>query len=239
MTFAIRLRAVLGPAVCVVLLAAGCGSGSSGSSAPVGNGESAKTAPEILSDVQAAVSRTQDVHMYGSVPHGPGSSIQLNLHMRHGSGAGTMVMDSNPVRLIRIGNAVYMKAGPKFWQNYGSNPAVIQLLQNRWFKFPATDARYAGMAKLLDEGWLIQAVLKPSHGVAKVGTRMFHGQQVVVLRDTGDQAGGELYVATTGAPYPVALIDPAKHAVLRFDSWNQTFPLSAPAGAVDISQFSG
>ena len=239
MTFSISLRQVLAPAVCVVMLAAGCGSGSSGSSSPAGNGESSKTAPQILSDVQAAVTRTRDVHVYGSVPHGPGSSIQLNLHMRHGSGSGTMVMDSNPVRLIRIGNAVYMKAGPKFWQNYGSSQAVIQLLQNRWFKFSATDARYAGMARLLDEAWLIQAVLKPSHGVVKVGTRMFHGQQVVVLRDTGDSAGGELYVATTGAPYPVALLDPTKHAVLRFDSWNQTFPLLAPPGAVDLSQFSG
>jgi hypothetical protein len=228
-----RLRHVVAPAVCVALAAA-CGSGSSHAS----NGESAKSPTQILKDVRAAVAAAQDVHVSGDVPQAV-PAVRLDLRVRHGAGAGSVVLAGNSIQLIRIGDAVYMKAGTKFWEQFGGkNPAVVQLLRDRWIKFPATDSRYAGLAGLLDEQQLMQKVLQPKGRVVKEGTRDYRGQQVIVLRDTADQQGGELYVATTGTPYPVAIVAPGKNAVIRFDSWNQPVKAVAPSDAIDLSKFS-
>jgi hypothetical protein len=232
------LRRLIAPAVCIALFAAACGSGSGSGSGSADNGESAKSANRILADARAAVGKAQDVHVFGASPQTSTNPVQLDLRVRHGAGTGTISMGGNVIHLIRIGSSVYMKAGGRFWQTFGKNPAVVQLLQNRWIKFTASNPNFGPLARLLDEQQFMQQTLQPKGRVVKAGTRTYRGQRVVVLRDTGDTNAGELYIATTGAPYPVAIVDTAQHAVIHFDSWNQTFQLSAPAGALDFSKFS-
>jgi hypothetical protein len=59
---------------------------------------------------------------------------------------------------------------------------------------------------------------------------------VIAVVDTTQ--GGTLYVATTGAAYPIA-IEQAGKGTIGFDHWNETVELKAPAGAVDISTLKG
>jgi hypothetical protein len=48
-------------------------------------------------------------------------------------------------------------------------------------------------------------------------------------------------VAATGTPYPVALtkIGGKSSGAITFDEWNQPVTLTAPKGALDLSQFGG
>ena len=61
------------------------------------------------------------------------------------------------------------------------------------------------------------------------------GQKVLAVKDTS--AGGTLYVATTGPPYPV---DVSKGGTgggrIVFDGWNQPVSITAPASAIDVTQ---
>ena len=68
----------------------------------------------------------------------------------------------------------------------------------------------------------------------KAGTRMLDGVRVVGLRDTSH---GTLYVAATGTPYPVEIVNTGAHAgVVRFDQWNRAITLHAPANPVRLGQ---
>ncbi len=60
-----------------------------------------------------------------------------------------------------------------------------------------------------------------------------------MIRDLSDNS--KLYVAATGKPYPVALVGGKKGQTgsIRFSDWNRHVSLSAPSGALDISQFGG
>ena len=223
----------------MIVLGAGCGSASSSRPTTAhATPETSKSAKQILADVKRAVSGAQEVHVSGEVP-GRTGTIGLDLHVQSGAGAGTLTLAGAPVKLIRVGNVAYMNAGAAFWQHIGTNPAAIQLIQDRWFKFPTDDQRYASMAKLLDERMLTKSLLRPEGRVVKHGTRTYHGRPVIVLRDTGGDGHSEMYVAATGAPYPVAIVDPTKHASLRFDAWNHWVPITPPADAVDAESLAG
>ena len=223
----------------MIVLGAGCGSASSSTSATAhATPETSKSAKQILADVKSAVGDAQEVHVSGKVPSGTGT-IGLDLHVQSGAGAGTLTLAGAPVKLIRVGNVAYMNAGAAFWQHIGTNPAAIQLIQDRWFKFSTDDQRYASMAKLLDERMLTKSLLRPEGRVVKHGTRTYRGRPVIVLRDTGGDGHSEMYVAATGVPYPVAIVDPTKHASLRFDAWNHSVPITPPADAVDAESLAG
>jgi len=68
------------------------------------------------------------------------------------------------------------------------------------------------------------------------GATTYNGQSVVAI-DKGSKSG-TVYVAATGTPYPVAIVDPLGRT-FAFDSWNKPVTLRPPPGAVDLSKLSG
>ena len=47
--------------------------------------------------------------------------------------------------------------------------------------------------------------------------------------------GGTLYVATSGSPYPIELVNGADQAKVTFSQFNAHVPLAAPPGAVSTN----
>jgi hypothetical protein len=68
------------------------------------------------------------------------------------------------------------------------------------------------------------------------GATTYNGQSVVAI-DKGSKSG-TVYVAATGTPYPVAIVDPLGRS-FTFDSWNKPVTLTPPPGAVDLSKLGG
>jgi hypothetical protein len=62
---------------------------------------------------------------------------------------------------------------------------------------------------------------------------------VVAIRDASK--GGTLYVAATGAPYPVAIVrtGAGDNGAVVFDGWNTSVAVTVPKNAVDLSKLSG
>ena len=219
-----RLATIAAPLAAVLLLA-GCG----GSSGPKSNGEAAKTADQIVADAQAAALGASAVHVSGTA----GSNLVVNLHLVAGKGGeGRMTANGLTFDIIRIDGDAYFKGDAAFWRQFGG-AAAATLFNGKWLKAPATTGRLASLTPLTDIPKLFGAIFA-SHGTLAVGKETtIDGRPAIAIVDTTQ--GGTIYVATTGKPYPVALRKTGSGAI-TFDEWDAPVKLTAPSGAVDISQ---
>jgi hypothetical protein len=227
------MRRFLATTICSVLLVAAlaaCGGSSSGGS---GNGVEAKAPNQIVSDVSTAVSNLNSVHVSGAV-NNAGSRTTIDLSLVNGKGGtGSMSQDGLGFKIVTVGLEVYINGDSNFWTHFGGASAA-KLLSGKWLKAPAT-GQFATIATLTDVRKLFNQLLSTHGTLAKGQTTTVRGQKVVAVNDTSK--GGTLYVATTGKPYPIEIVkNGTAGGRVDFDRFNQPVPLSAPAGAIDISQ---
>jgi hypothetical protein len=215
----------------VVVLAAGCGGGSSSSS----NGEATKSGRQVLADARKAAIAATAVHVFGTFTSG-GKKLAVDFALGNDSGTGFLKQGRARADVVRVGQTAYMRANLAFWRLYGAADAA-QLLQDKWLKGSATKQPFAAFGKFLSMKGLIGNALKNSgnHGkLTNLGEKTYKGRKVVAVKDSRD--GSVLYVAATGTPYPVGGVGAGS---LGFEDWNKKLSVSAPKGAVDISQFGG
>jgi hypothetical protein len=223
--------------VVAVALLAGCGSGG-GSKSAKGNGEASKSPEKVLADARAAVKSASSVHVTGSIVAG-GNPITLDVSMATGKGAkGSMTTSGFGFDLVQVGTTAYIKGSDAFYQHF-AGAAAAQLLHGKWLKTSTTSGRFGPLATLTNINVLFGKVAANHGKLANDGAKTYKGQQVVELRDTSDNS--KLYVAATGTAYPVALVGGKKNesGTITFSDWNKSVSLSAPNGAIDISQFGG
>ncbi len=224
-----RPRLILMLPVLLIFAIAGCGSSSSS-----GNGVASKSASEILAASKAAADSASSVHVTGNLTSN-GTPITLNLSLASGHGGRGQISQGNlSFNLIVVGNTIYIKGSPAFYSHFGGT-AAAQLFQGKWLKAPISGGELGSLAALTNFGQLLDQTLA-SHGtLAKGSSSTVAGTPVIELRDSAHN--GSLFVATTGKPYPIQIV---KHGSetghITFTGWNQPVSLSAPAGAIDLSQ---
>jgi hypothetical protein len=227
-----RVARALAPALVLALLLAllgGCGSSSS-----AGNGAASKSPAAILAQAKTAAAGAASAHVAGAIVD-QGKPIALDMQLVAGKGGkGRITLEGRSIDLIQVGRSVYIN-GSKAFYSHVAGAAAAQLLQGKWLKASATASNFASLASLTNLGKLVDTALA-SHGtLALAGSKTVNGQRAVGVTDTSK--GGTLYVATTGAPYPLELVKSgASGGRITFDRWNQAVTLTAPAGAVNINQ---
>jgi hypothetical protein len=232
-----RRRRCLSPRLAVSLLAlaavaiAGCGSSSSS-----GNGVASKSPTEILAASKAAAEAASSVHVAGSLASN-GTPITLNLSLVSGHGGrGQISEDGLAFELIVVGDTIYIKGSSAFYSHFGG-AAAAQLFQGKWLRAPVSGSELSSLAVLTNFDKLLDQTLA-SHGtLAKGPTSTVAGQPVVELRDTS--RNGSLFVATTGQPYPIAIVKRGsgpETGHISFTDWNAPVSLAAPSGAIELSQ---
>ncbi|HKN63348.1 MAG TPA: hypothetical protein VJV76_03350 [Gaiellaceae bacterium] len=229
------MRALVLTLVLTALLVAGCGSsGKSGKS----NGEESKPAARVLADAKAAATSASSAHVSGSI-RSEGTPITLDLSTVRGKGAkGSMSTSGLKFDLVRIGDTLYIRGSDEFLKHFAGGD-VAQLLHDKWLKASATQGRLKSLAPLTSLGALFEGVSAHHGKLVNDGKKTYKGEEVVVVRDTSDNS--KLYVAATGKPYPVAIVGAKKgeSGTITFGDWNKSVSLTAPDGAIDISQFGG
>lgn len=224
--------AMLAAAATLALTGCGASGGPSTVHVKIVNGESGKAAGQILRDVRAAVSKASSVHLAGHVQGT--TALGLNLYLDPHGGRGTVSTNGLVVRVTRIGNAAYFTSSDAFYRHF-TNAAGMHLLEGRWLKVPVSNTRFAAFSSLTNMQDLLATILKPSGSVVKAGTRMLHGVSVIGLRDSS--GAGTLYVAATGPPYPLELVQTGAHqGVVDFDHWGARVVLKAPQHPVYLTQ---
>jgi hypothetical protein len=212
----------------VTLAVAPCGAGSGPS-----NGVETKSAEEIVVAATNAVDSAKSVHVAGSVMNG-GSRIMLDLNLVNGKGGqGSMAQNGLSFQVVAVGTEVYINGTIAFWQKLAGN-AAAQLLWGKWIKAPA-GGQLATLATLTELQKLFDQLLS-SHGrLARGPITSVRGQRVIAVKDTTN--GGTLYVATTGNPYPIEVVNNGSGGgQIAFDRFNQPVRLTPPRNAIDISQ---
>jgi len=225
---------VLGLVLAVALLA-GCG-GSSRAAKP--NGEASRPPGRVLSDARAAAASATSAHVSGSVTSS-GTPITLDLSMARGKGAkGSMSTNGLEFDLVRIGDTAYVRGSDAFYEHF-AGAGLAQLLHGKWLEAPITKGRFSSLAPLTSIDLLLDKVSENHGKLVNEGETTYKGRQVVAIRDASDNS--KLYVAGTGKPYPVALVGGKANqsGTVTFGGWNSTVSLTAPNGAIDLSQLGG
>ena len=225
---------VLGLCLAAVLLA-GCGSSDKSAKS---NGEESKPAARVLADAKAAASNASSAHVSGSI-RSNGTPITLDLTTARDKGAkGSMSTSGLKFDLVRVGDTLYIRGSDEFLKHFAGG-AIAQLLHDKWLKASATHGRLKSLAPLTSLDALFAGVSAQHGKLVNDGKKTYKGADVVVVRDTSDNS--KLYVAATGKPYPVAIVGGKKGetGTISFDDWNKSVSLTAPDGAIDISQFGG
>ena len=218
-------------ALCLLAVAfalAGCGGSSSG------NGVESKSATQILEAAKTAAAQAKSVHIDGTIRSG-GKPVSLDMQLLAGKGGkGKISQEGFTIQLIQVNGAVYINGSASFYDHVGGS-AAAQLLQGKWLKAPANSGELASLAELTNLGKLIGTALAGHGTLAKGTTTTIEGQKAIAIDDT--TKGGTLYVATSGAPYPLEIAKSgAESGKVVLDGWNQPVTLSAPAGAIDIGK---
>jgi hypothetical protein len=171
--------------------------------------------------------------MSGSIP-GPTSPLTLDLRVAKPSTAtGTISLGGTNVRLVRVGDTVYVNGDRGFWTKL-LGVAAAKRYAGRWLKASATSSSLAGYARLTDINQFFNGAA--SRGtLEKKGTTTYNGQKVIAIVDN-TKNGGTYYVAASGKPYPVAILGGtgSKAGAIRFSDWNQPVSVTAPKGAIPL-----
>ena len=219
-------------------LLAGCG-GSGGGKTSSSNGEASKPAAQVLTDATKAATTASSFHVSGHITSS-GTHVSLDLTIAKGKGAkGSMTASGASFDLVAIGNTLYIKGSDAFYKQFGG-AAAAQLLHGKWVKGSANSGQLAQLGMLTNTQVLFQQVTKNHGKLVNDGETTYAGQKVVGIKKASN--GDTIYVAATGTPYPVALVGGTgsnKGNAVTFDRWNQSVSISAPSGAIDISQFTG
>jgi hypothetical protein len=218
-------------AFAAILSLAGAACGGSGSNSD--NGVASKSPDEIVRAAQNAIAGASAVHVAGSLlSAGAPVSLDLSLVSAKG-GRGVMSENGLTFRIIAVGKNVYIQASRAVWAHF-VGPAAAKLLDGRWLQAPAT-GQFASVAALTDLRRLYGTVL-PSHGGLKKGAvTTVNGHKAVGVTSTA--SGETLYVATTGKPYPLAVVKSGSGGGrIVFDRINQPVSLAPPADALDLSK---
>lgn len=211
----------------MVALLTGCGSSSTG------NEIASKTAEQIVAMSRMAADGAATVHVSGSVA-GAGGPLSLDLQLVAGKGGEGHIADGRlDFKLIQIGRFAYIKGNPALYRKLGA--PLEGELRGGWLKVKTKGAlaAFAGLTNLVS---LVDTTLT-SHGtLARKGTSTLDGHEVVAIDDLA--AGGTLYVAARGSPYPLEVRAPGG-GTIRFDHWNQPVTLTAPTDVVNANQLVG
>ncbi len=225
-----RVQRLIGcaPAAIVALTVAACGSSGPG-------GIAARAPNVIVTRATQAIDAVHSVRVSGVISDGSAKHpIRLDLQLVNGRGAtGSLSENGASFRLITVGGESYVNGSPAFWRQFGGSGVATQL-QGKWLRASASTGDFASLASLTQVHKLLAALLTGHGALVRGGTSTLAGHRVIALHDTS--AHGTLYVATTGAPYPIRIQDSGSHGgELDFSDFNAPVALAAPKSSVDIA----
>ena len=219
-----------------LLVAAGCG----GSSAKQ-NGEDKKSAQQILSDVQQALSSASSVHVTGHVTVPGAGDVQLDLHMSGPTtGKGTVKVKGQPFDVVRVGKDIYLKASAAAYAASGIPATEGALIADRWIKAPAEAAQFKQLSGFIGLQ-PIAGILAPTGTLQKGPKKSIDGTPTVGLQDVvNGRVNGTAYISLVGKPYPLRVDGTSKAGAsgrVDFKDWDKPVTVNAPSGAFDVSKF--
>ncbi|MDI6097171.1 hypothetical protein QLQ12_00925 [Actinoplanes sp. NEAU-A12] len=247
----ISLRAGLAAVATATLLLAGCGSSDSAkptaaatsqaptSQAPTDNGIAALSADEILAKSKAALKKAGSFQMKGNaIVEKDTMAVDFRVSGADFVGSMTMGKDAE-VKVMLVGGKQYMKPSEGFWKMLGLGEMAQTMAKtagDKWLLVPAGDDSIGGIFDAADP----DVLLKSTGTIGKGATTQIGAQPVIALTDTGEKEA-QLFVATTGEPYPIKQGTATGDGII-FSDFGATFDtLTAPTAEqiLDLTKVTG
>ena len=204
-------------------------------SAASSNGVANKSANQIVTTASSAMNRASSF-TYGGTTRSNGVSTGLKASLNSaGDGQGTLTSSGQPVKLIKIGNTLYVSSTTAFWtKNLGASAG--QTLGTKWVAASSTDSNYAGIADLFQASQITgQFLSTASTTYTKGKTGTINGQPVVAVVAKSGATVNTIYVATTGKAYVIKITSPGKNGgILNFTNYNKPVNPTAPPNPITV-----
>ncbi|MFH8629871.1 hypothetical protein ACH4CC_08355 [Streptomyces lydicus] len=225
-------RAALKGAACFGLVAALAGCGGQDPDAGT-NGVGKLPAAKIQAKARAAAEHAETVHLSGNVVS-QGRTFKLDMSLAKDGAKGELTTKAATFQLLRVGDALYLKADAAFWAGEkggsagGNGGAAAQKLGGKYVKVPAADPVYKRFSGFTDKDTLLASLLG-LHGKLATGDRSDIDGTRTVRLTAGAGAGGTLDVSLEGTPYPLRLQRAGGAGVVRLAEWGRSVDLRAPS----------
>jgi hypothetical protein len=234
-------------AAAATVLLAGCAQGtdptatspragtSSTASKPAGNGVADLPVTEIIHKAGSALRAARTVRVSADLVSGK-DKIKLNLRLKGSEGAtGTVALATSEFTVLRIGKTAYLKGDRAAWTASGAGQAA-SMLAGKWIKVPTGDKDFSEFVKFTQVSTLADLFVS-NGGTSDKSATSLRGQAAVKLTDSD---GSALYVATSGKPYPLRLVQSAQaadHGTVDFTDFDKPVALTPPPAdqVIDLS----
>jgi hypothetical protein len=222
-------RAKLLGAVAMLVLLGACGGGAKD------NGIEKLSADQALAKVKAAANAITSVHVKGAIDQN-GTSLALDVHLGKSSGSGTLTISGGQLEIRLVAGTAYVLGDQAALTAAGAPASQASLAAGKWLKGSATSGSLSSFSSFLNLKSLFNALLTPQ-GSLKTGTSTsVNGVKAFTLIDTST-SGGTLYVAQTGKALPLRIKKSGSGGgTIDFTDYDAKVTVTAPAGAIDISQ---
>lgn len=198
------------------------------------NGIGKLSAREIEEKARAAVDGADAVRLSGTLVS-KGGTYKLNMRLKQEGASGSLTSKDNTFELLRIGDALFLKADAGFWSGAdgdGEEPGkadaeAAKKLGDKYVKVPQNDPSYKRFRGFTDMDQLLDGLLGMQGELSKGDRTQVGGVKTIkVLASEG--SGGVLDVALVGQPYPLQFARAAGAGVLLLGEWDKDFPLAEP-----------
>ncbi|MFF5423184.1 MULTISPECIES: hypothetical protein [unclassified Streptomyces] len=200
------------------------------------NGVGRLSAPEIERKARSAADEARAVRLAGTFVS-KGGTYKLDMRLKQDGATGSVRTKNSTFELLRVGDALYMKADAGFWTHDDkasgepteSDSEAADKLDDKYVKVPQDDPSYPRLRGFTDMDLLLDGLIG-IHGEAVKGDRdQIGGTRTIKVKGGQGGEGGTLDVALDGTPYPLRLARGGGAGLVVLSEWNKDFPLTAPS----------
>ncbi|MEU6017970.1 hypothetical protein ABZ826_29220 [Streptomyces sp. NPDC047515] len=204
------------------------------------NGIDTLSAQQIADRSRDALLSVKSLHLSarGGLDGGnPPMALSLTLDQDGNcNGAVDLGSQQGSVRIVKRGDAIWVKPDADFWKNQVPNggPAFAAILNGRYMKGSATDPRLRDVVAGCDLHTFQRVVgdhADNDRGTLNKGRKTtLDGASVVPLTRIRDGRTLTMYVADTGKPYPLRITvrGGGANAVVSFSAFDKPVPTATP-----------
>lgn len=221
-----------------VLLLAGCGGSDDGgsdaaaSTTAASSSASEQTGSEVAAAAADALEEAGAAHVSGTI--GAGAEAQtVDVFLQGDDATGSLSIGGQQIQLVTVDGVSYFQAPAEFWTSSGVPAEAVAGLVGVWVVVPPEEA--AAFQQLSLAG-LAEELRNPTDGAVEdeVATEELDGTEVLVVTQAD---GSKLYVAAEEPSYPLQIVNEGDEAgTLTLDRFGEQQEITAPAGALDLSQ---
>ncbi|GHJ95204.1 lipoprotein [Streptomyces sp. NE5-10] len=199
------------------------------------NGVGKLSAPEIEKEARTAADAAKAVRLAGTLVS-KGGTFKLNMRLKQNGATGSVTTKNSTFELLRIGDALYLKADAGFWAHEEegdgepseADTEAADKLDDMYVKVPADDPSYKQLRGFTEMDQLLRGLIGLHGDVVKGDRDQIGGVRTVKVKGGEGGEGGTLDVALEGSPYPLQFARGGGAGLVVLSEWDKDFPLAEP-----------